>query len=257
MGNIIVDRPADLVCRIRINRPDKLNAINHDVREEMTDALRDQLGRSDVRALVFGGVDGNLSAGGDLPSMQGLDPEAARDRLDHVHRVCALVAAADIPVVTAVEGVAAGASVGLALLGDYIIGEEGARLIVPFLKLGLVPDWGIARSLPLRVGLPAARRIMFESATVEAAEAYRIGFFDEMTDRGAAADRAVAKAEELARLPRHAIALLKKRLRDPAPTLADDFVRENADQVACLVHPEFEEGFSAFAEKRRADFTQF
>src|SRR5690606_40294968 len=88
-------------------------------------------------ALVFGGVDGVFSAGGDVPSMVGLNEEQARERMRHIHVLCRLVGGARIPVVSAMEGFTAGAAVGLALLGDRNAVGRAARILFPFLTLGL------------------------------------------------------------------------------------------------------------------------
>ncbi len=262
LKNIIVDTPEDYVLRVRINRPGKRNAIDYNVREEIYNALENNIPiNSDgnerdtprkFRALIFGGVDGNLSAGGDLPSMEGLSRQEAVDRLAHIHRLCRYVANIDVPVLTCVNGAAAGAAIGLALLGDYIIGERNSRIIVPFLKLGLIPDWGMIQTLPARVGLPAARRMMFESQTIDAEEAHKIGFFDTLVDEGAGEVETIKKATRLAQLPMHAFGLVKRQLSTPNfNEILDD---ELSNQVGCLTGPEFDEGFKSFMEKRRADF---
>ncbi len=254
LENVTVDRPAPHVLRIRINRPAKLNAVDYAVREEMYHALVEGLADPAVRALVFGGVGGNLSAGGDVPSMIGLSQEEAQARLRHIHRLCRLVAEASVAVVTAAEGWAAGASVGLSMLGDYIVVGPSTRILVPFFKLGLVPDWGMMRTLPQRVGIGRARRIIFESQTIKGEEAVAIGLADIMADDGQVMDTAVAKAAELARLPRDALTLLKERWRNPPASFEEDLSREERDQVQLLRGPDFREGFAAFTEKRAADF---
>lgn len=253
-STIIVDRPATYVLRIRVNRPEKLNAIDFDVREDIYNALIAHSKDPDVRVLVFGGMDGNLSAGGDLPSMENLSLAEATARLDHIHRLCRLVMHLDIPIVTCVTGVAAGAAVGLALLGDYIIGEADSRVLVPFLKLGLVPDWGMTLTLPARIGLPKARHIMLESKVTDAQTAFDIGLYDELVEKDQGEARAVEKAIRLARLPRGAVGKLKQSLR--VAGLDTHLDTELRDQVECLTGPEFAEGFSSFMDKRRADFTK-
>lgn len=254
MSNILIDRPEPNVRRIRINRPSKLNAVDYDVREELTHALTEALGDASTRALVLGGVGGNLSAGGDVPSMIGLSTKQAGERLDHIHNICRMVASARLPIVTAVEGWAAGASVGLALLGDYVIVGPDTKILVPFFTLGLVPDWGLLRSLPARVGIPAARRIILESRTIGGEEAVRIGLADYLVDDALVADIAVEKAAMLARLPQQAFARVKARWAKPAASLQEDLIREREDQIACLTGSEFVEGFASFSEKRVPDF---
>lgn len=254
LDNIAVDRPAPHVLRVLISRPAKLNAVDYNVREEIYHALKDGLADPSVRALVLGGVNGNLSAGGDVPSMIGLSEEEAQARLRHIHRLCRLVAEAPVAIVTAAEGWAAGASVGLAMLGDYIVVGHSTKILVPFFKLGLIPDWGMMRTLPQRVGIARARRIIFESQTIKGGEAVTIGLADFITDDDRVMELAVEKAAELARLPNGALGLVKQRWREPPRNFEEDLAREEADQVELLRGPDFKEGFAAFSEKRTADF---
>lgn len=254
MPVVLVDRPAAHVARLLINRPDKRNAIDHDVRQQLTDALGALLGDASVRAIVFGGSQGVFSAGGDVPSMVGLSEGQARARMQHIHVLCRLVAGAGVPVVSAVEGIGAGAAIGLALLGDRIVVGEGTKILFPFLKLGLAPDWGQLLTLPRRVGLPAARRILCDGAPVSGAEAYRIGLADTLVADAQVMATAVAQAGEMALLPREAFRRMKVRLDAPSRSLAEELSREENDQAVCLLGSEFIEGHDAYVNKRRADF---
>lgn len=253
---VLVDRPAPHVARLRIDRPDKRNAIDFEVREQMTRHLTALLADGDVRALVLGGVGGVFSAGGDVPSMAGLSADQARDRMRHVHVLCRLVAGARLPVVSAAEGVAAGAVVGLALLGDEIVAGPGTKFLFPFLKLGLAPDWGQLLTLPRRVGIGPARRILTCGDAVLGEEALRIGLVDSLVADDAVMDAAVLRAGALAALPRDAFARMKARLNDSSGSLAEELAREETDQVACLLGDDFAEGYAAFRDKRPADFIQ-
>lgn len=251
---VLVDRPAPHVARLLINRPDKRNAIDFDVRQQLTDALHDLLADDSVRALVFGGVGGVFSAGGDVPSMVGLSEAQARARMQHIAALCRLVAHAGIPVVTAIEGFGAGAAVGLALLGDHIVVADGTKILFPFLKLGLVPDWCQMLTLPRRVGPAVARRIFTSGETVGGPEALAIGLADELAPGADAMPVAVARAAKWALLPKGAFARMKARLNHPSLSIDEELVREENDQAAALLGPEFAEGHEAFRDKRSADF---
>lgn len=251
---VLLDRPAPHVARLLINRPDKRNAIDHAVRQALIEAITALRVQADVRALVFGGVAGVFSAGGDLPSMTGLSEQGARDRLQHIHGLCRLVAGLGIPVVSAVEGIGAGAAIGLALLGDHIVVGESSKILFPFLKLGLVPDWGQLLTLPRRVGVATARRILSAGTVVTGAEAARIGLADELVPDAEVMAAALRQAGNWSRLPVGAFARMKDRLGNVSGSLAEELAREATDQVACLLGVEFVEGFAAFRDKRDADF---
>jgi 2-(1,2-epoxy-1,2-dihydrophenyl)acetyl-CoA isomerase len=251
---VLLDRPAPHVARLLLNRPDKRNAIDFEVRELLSTHLSALLADTQTRALVLGGSGGVFSAGGDVPSMVGLGEDQARARMQHIGALCRQVADLRIPVVSAVEGIAAGAVVGLALLGDHIVGGPGARILFPFLKLGLVPDWGQLLTLPRKVGLGHARRILTSGEVLSGEEAMRIGLLDTLVSDSEVMDTAVQKAEGLARLPQDAFARMKRRLNDASATLGEELSREETDQVACLLGADFREGFAAFREKRAPDF---
>ncbi|WP_066266441.1 enoyl-CoA hydratase/isomerase family protein [Hydrogenophaga palleronii] len=251
---VLVDRPALHVARLLINRPDKRNAIDFDVRQQLTEALAALLGDASVRAIVFGGAQGVFSAGGDVPSMVGLSEAQARERMRHIHTLCQLIAEAGAPVVSAIEGIGAGAAVGLALMGDRIVVGESTKILFPFLKLGLVPDWGQLLTLPRRVGLPVARRILSDGAPVSGAEAHRIGLADVLVADAQVMPAALAQAAQLALLPREAFVRMKARLNHPSTTLAEELAREEEDQAVCLLGEDFVEGHDAYVNKRSADF---
>lgn len=251
---VLIDRPAPHVLRLLINRPDKRNAIDHDVRQALVDALTVLAGDGQTRALVLGGVGGAFSAGGDLPSMVDLSEAEARTRMQHVHALCSLVAGTGVPVVSAVEGFAAGAAVGLALLGDHIVVGDGAKLLFPFLKLGLTPDWGQLLTLPRRIGLVATRRVLTAGVAVTGPEALRIGLADTLVADAEVMAAAVKRASELALLPLDALARMKDRLNRVSGSLAEELSREENDQVVCLLSDDFREGYDAFMNKRTADF---
>ncbi len=251
---VLVDHPAPYVARLLINRPTKRNAIDFNVRELMTNHMRRLMAEPSTRALVIGGVGGQFSAGGDVSSMQGLDEGQARARMQHIHELCRLVAGSRLPIVSAMEGVAAGAVVGLALLGDHIVGGPGTRAMFPFLQLGLAPDWGQLLTLPRKVGIGNARRILTSGDAVGGEEAFRIGLLDELVPDSVVMEAAVRKASQLASLPQEAFSRMKQRLNNVSGSLAEELAREESDQAVCLLSDDFAEGHAAFREKRKPDF---
>jgi 2-(1,2-epoxy-1,2-dihydrophenyl)acetyl-CoA isomerase len=253
-SKLLIERPVAGVLRLLINRPDKRNAIDFDVRQQLTEAFEWLGTDGGVRAVVMGGVGGHLSAGGDLPSMVGLTEEDARTRMRHIAALCRLVYGCRLPVVTAMEGFSAGACVGLALLGDHIVAGENTRILFPFMKLGLVPDWGLLHTLPGRVGLPAARRLLVSGETLSGVDAQRLALADEVVADGEVMETALRRASAFAALPRAAFARMKQRLAFPCKTLDEDLLREGDDQAALLLGADFREGYAAFMEKRAADF---
>lgn len=250
--SVLVDRPAPGVARIRIDRPEARNAIDASVRAGLRVALADAREDVEVRALVLGGTGGTFSAGGDLPSLVGLDEEAAYARLCDGHAVVAALWSFPKPVVAAVERFAIGAGAGLALLADHVVMGEGARFGFPFARLALVPDWALSATLPRRTGAVSAARLFAEAASVEAGGSLALGIADEVAADDAVMDRALEHAATLALTAPGAFALTKLRLRGDVTAL--DLEREAREQAACLASSEFAEGYAALREKREPHF---
>lgn len=229
MSVVIVDTPTPGICRLLINRPKKRNAIDFDVREEMTQALLAIKSDSSVRALVVGGVEGVFSAGGDLDSMGGLNETEARARMQHIHTLCKIIANFPIPVISAVEGFCAGAAVGMSLLSDYIIVGKSSKIIFPFMGLGLVPDWGAMLTLPKRVGVARARQLMTAGKVSSGEYCFDIGLADEYVGEESVMARAIERATTMAELPQQAFARFKSRLNFPSSTLETELQREEDD----------------------------
>ena len=256
-ARVLIDEPGPRVMRLRIDRPDKRNAIDFDVREQLWAALAAIVaapGR--CRAIVIGGTGEHFSAGGDLPSMVGLAEADARARMRHIARLCRLIHEIELPVVTAMQGFSAGACVGLALLGDHIVVGPSTRILFPFMRLGLVPDWGMLYTLPQRVGLPAARRLLTSRDPVSGARAVEFGLADELAEDGEVMTAAVHRAALLGALPAAAFARMKRRLKRPSRSLDEEFEREENDQSALLLGEDFREGHAAFSAKREPDFVR-
>ena len=251
---VLLDHPAPGVWRLRINRPEKRNAINHEVRQGLIDHLLAARVDKTCRAVVLGGVGGMFSAGGDIASMADLCEADARSRMRHIHQLCHLLEGLPLPVVAAAEGFCAGAGVGMALLTDVIVAGPTSKFLFPFMRLGLAPDWGTLRTLPARVGLATARNMLLHGQVINAEHAQASGLVDELvTDDVMAA--AVCRAQQLATLPQAAFARMKHRLNHPVTHFADELQREEDDQAMLLLGADFREGFAAFNERREPNFT--
>lgn len=255
MSVVVTDRPTACVLRVLINRPAKRNAIDFDVREEMTQALVAAEADTSIRAIVLGGVDGVFSAGGDLDSMEGLDKAGAQARMQHIHRLCRVLANSPVPVVSAVEGFCAGAAVGMSLLGDCVVVGKKTKILFPFMGLGLVPDWGAMLMLPRRVGFAKARQLMLAGEITTGEEAFAIGLADIYVGEDDIMDAAVVRAEAMAELPQAAFARFKNRLNFPSASLEEELQREEDDQAELLLGSEFIEGYRAARNKKKPDFS--
>ena len=252
MTSLVVDRPASGVCRLRIDRPKARNAIDAGVRAELGAALAEAEADRSVRSVLIGGAGGQFCAGGDLPTMVGISADAARARMAEGAAIVTCLWRFSKPVTVAIERYAMGAAAGIAMLADHVVMGDGAVIGLPFLKLGLVPDWGLMMTLPWRAGCAAASRFSRQATNVSAAEALRHGLADDIVPD----EQVMAHAEEVARrsalLPPMAFARMKAGFRrvDITTVLAE----ESTLQTACLTGAEFVEGYDAFSTKRAPNF---
>jgi 2-(1,2-epoxy-1,2-dihydrophenyl)acetyl-CoA isomerase len=148
----------------------------------------------------------------------------------------------------------AGAAVGMALLGDHIVVGHKTQILFPFLRLGLVPDWGQLYTLRQRVSKATAWRLITSPAPLDGKEALAIGLADQLVMDEDVMKAAIMEASRLSRLPIEAIRRTRERLSDPSKSLEDELTREARDQTICLTGPEFSEGYDAFMEKRAPNF---
>lgn len=254
MALVLVDRPDPRIARICINRPERRNAFDPEVRDALLEACEAAVYDDSVRVIVLGSANKVFCAGGDVTGMKDMSAEAGRARMAKSHRLVRMMLEADKPIVSAVEGYAVGAGAGLALWADTVVLGEGAVMGIPFFKLGLVPDYAIFHTLPRRVGLARARQILLYGRNYKGKAALEIGLCDEVVPDAEVADRALALARELADQPRHAVSLTKMQLSLWPTSLAAALEMENMAQSLGFQTADFKEGRAAFLDKRKPKF---
>ena len=243
------------ICLLTFNEPQRRNALSLSLRELLHDQLAAAMEDPEVRAIVITGADQTFCAGGDLRSMEGVTPPAARDRLRRAHRLVRLIVRGNKPVIAAVEGDAAGAGLALAAVCDLVVAAENARFTAAFDRVGLMPDLGALWSVPARVGTSATRRLLLLGETFDGTAAAACGLADRVAGPGDALNEALAIAERLAKGAPLAIASVKALLAR-APQTLDALLDSEAEAQAVLFGSEdFVEGRNAFLEKRKPRFS--
>ena len=248
------------VARITLDRPDKLNAFADDMREQLIVALDQVAGAQGVNVLVITGAGRAFCSGGDVRHMVDLkDRNAAFAELEPLlelgRAIVTRIAALPFPTIAAVNGVAAGAGMNLALACDMRIASNAASFGETFVRIGLHPDWGGTHALPRLVGLPKALELCWSGDVIDAAEALRIGLVNRVIAHEQFETEVNAFAAKLATAPQVSVRGAKHSLRASSTRSLDQCLdAESAAQRACWASADAGEGLSAFVEKRAAKF---
>ncbi|HEX7758270.1 MAG TPA: enoyl-CoA hydratase-related protein [Caulobacteraceae bacterium] len=255
------------VAILTLNRPDRLNAIDAELRADVHAAVEAAHADDDVRALVVTGAGRGFCSGADLSAaraanglpIQPADP-GQNERLDDdgwVGRWAKRFAHFDKPLIAAVNGVAAGAGMSLALAADVRIGSDHARFKTVFVERNLSPDSGLSWFLPRIVGYAKAADLIFTSRAVGAEEALHLGLLNRVVNSETLLEEAVAYGEEMAQWPPLAVRSAKRVLRHNAEAGLEDALRYESVGLsfARKAVNDQKESFLAFSEKRKGVFT--
>jgi 2-(1,2-epoxy-1,2-dihydrophenyl)acetyl-CoA isomerase len=242
------------VMKITLNRPDVLNSFNLEMARELHAALDTARAEKAVRAVLLTGAGRGFCAGQDLSAVP-LEGEGKLDLGAIVRQtynpVITAIRKLDMPVVCAVNGVAAGAGANLAIACDIVIAAESASFIQSFAKIGLVPDTGGTFFLPRTIGLPLAMALMMTGDKISAARALEIGMIYRVVPNDQLATEAMKLAQTLAEMPTRGLALTKRALNASMGNNLDSQLElEEELQREAGRTRDFEEGVAAFKEKR-------
>lgn len=248
------------IATITMNRPDALNALDEDLSAALIDAIARAGSDLAVRCVVITGTGRAFSSGADLQEAKrrieeggNLSPgEILRTRYNPI--VLGIVEM-EKPVIAAVNGVAAGAGLSVALACDLRIASDQARFMQAFVKIGLVPDAGSNHFLPRLIGYAKALELSMTGDIIDAETALQLGLVNRVVPHDELMKQAREWAEPFATGPTRAYGLIKKAMRfgatnDLTPTL--DYEPELQDQAALT--RDANEGIRAFLEKRAATY---
>jgi len=247
----------DGIATLTLNRPDKMNAINDDLRTELIDTL-DALGRDNsVRAVVLTGAGKGFCAGGDIGGMKRRmeAPEGERGingwkRQLRVHTQISLLHHLPKPTIAAVNGAAAGLGADMALSCDFVVASTTASFSWSYIKRGLIPDGGGMYFLPRRVGLSRAKELIFTGRKVDAEEALKLGIADRLATPENLIAEAQAWAAELSQGSGAALALSKSIIEHTFEQSAEQlFSQGSLAQGICYTSTEHRESVLTFLEK--------
>jgi len=248
------------VLTITMNRPEKLNAFNDVMLQEMTEVAEAAARDDTIRCVVITGAGRAFGSGQDLtsfaPRSNTGNPPRVSEHLVKYHRLVLALRDMPKPVIAAVQGVAAGISCNIALACDLRIAADNARFLEAFARIGLVPDGGGGFFLPRLVGMGKALEMSMLADEVSGPEAERIGLVNKCVPLAEFEATTRALAQRLARGPTRAYALIKQLLYTSVDSDLETTLKlEGELQDQAFATADHREGVTAFLEKRAAQFS--
>ena len=249
----ILFEEGDGIARIILNRPDRLNSFTAQMHEELRDALANA---ADSKVIVLTGAGRGFCAGQDLTEIVGAAPSDLTRLLQHYHPLILKIRALPIPVVCAVNGVAAGAGANVALACDIVVAARSAKFIQSFSAIGLIPDSGGSWILPRLVGQARALGLALTGEPLSAEKAEDWGLIWKCVDDEALPGEVDGIARKLASLPPLGLAAIKSIVRSTwRRTLGEELKHERDEMRRLGFTQDYREGVAAFLEKRTPNFT--
>jgi enoyl-CoA hydratase len=255
-----LERPRDGVALLTLDRPERLNALTFGMFEELHAVCAELSADATVRAVVLTGAGRGFCSGLDLHDaarLPAMGPAELMLGLERWGGAMAAIHELPQPVIAAVNGVAAGGGLGVALAADFRLAAPTARFTAAFVRIGLSGgDIGVSWALPRVVGLGHAAELLTTARFVEADEAERIGLVNRIVGADELLDAALATAEQIAAHSALGVMLTKRVLHAnvDAPSLRAAMETENRGQALAAHSLDFPEALSAFREGRTPTF---
>lgn len=247
------------IATIQISNPEYRNSVDAESITALARAVEAANEDQDVQALILTGDEKAFSSGADLgritQSGQSKDDDGVFPFMREVENIILTITRKGLPVVSAVEGSAAGVGAAIALACDIVVAAEDSFFLLPFSSVALIPDGGVAATLVAGLGRTRTMELALRARRLPAREAYEAGAITEVVQAGTAYERAKQIAGELAALDATASAATKAAVNSLAlPGLEEALAEESRIQSTLLTEPNFYEGVQAFMEQRRPNF---
>jgi enoyl-CoA hydratase/carnithine racemase len=250
MSEFVSVTDTDAIRLVRMNRPEKKNALTSEMYEAMTAALETANGNDAIRCIVIAGVPGAFSAGNDLQEF--LTLAASTDGLARpVRNFLPALVNCRKPMVAAVSGLAVGIGTTMLLHCDFVVASSEARFMTPFTSLGLVPEAASSLLAPRVMGHARAFAFLVMGRPLDAGQAKEAGFVNVVAPPEAVDAEAMKAAREIAALPPGAVSASRALLRGPREPLLERIDEENELFKTRLKSPEARAAFEAFFARKR------
>jgi enoyl-CoA hydratase len=253
---MVIFETRDAIAFVRLNHPEKLNALSREMLLELGVAFRRIEGLKEIRAVILSGVgERAFSAGTDIKELATIDEKDALEASRRGQEICNLIERCNVPVIAAVNGVAAGGGCELALACHLRVAASDASFSLPETKLGMIPAYGGTQRLARAIGEGRAFEMMLTGMSINAREALRIGLVNRVAEAAHLMDEAESLAREIAELAPLAIrACLEAVTRGQALPLAEGLKLEAELFSKLFATEDVREGTRAFLEKRAPVF---
>jgi enoyl-CoA hydratase/carnithine racemase len=250
---VLLERPAEGIVLVRINRPEARNALNIEVRKLLSRYLTELSEDSTTRAVIITGNEKSFAAGADIKEMANLGTIEALQR--GIHRLWQSIGSCRKPVIAAVSGYALGGGCELAMTCDIIVAGESASFGQPEVKIGILPGGGGTQRLARAVGKYKAMKYVLTGDMFSAREAFDMGLVSEVVPDPEVEGRALDLARQLAALPPLALQLAKEAvLAGMEAPLSSALALEAKSLQILFSSQDQKEGMRAFIEKRKPKF---
>jgi len=247
------------IFTITFNRPERRNALTHEMYDAIADAMIAAEANTSVRAIVFRGSDGCFSAGNDMIDFLDRPPHlfCTPGTPPPVERVIQALHDAKKPLIAVVDGYAIGLGTTMLFHCDLVYASERSVFGTPFTALSVTPECGSSFLIPRMMGYPQAAELLMLSDRVSADDALRMGFVTRVFPADTLKAEADKKIQKLVSLPPQAVLTAKALMRRAPESLQKRMQIEGEYFTARLDMPEFKEAANAFLEKRSPDFSNF
>jgi enoyl-CoA hydratase/carnithine racemase len=254
MADTVVVSEADRILEVRLNRPEKKNALTRDMYEAVSAAFEQADANPAIRVVMLTGTGDTFTSGNDVKDFQARGAERGPRGGS---RFLPVLAGLQKPLVAAVNGAAIGVGTTMLFHCDLIVAARSARFVMPFTSLGLVPEAASSLLVPRLLGHQRASAMLLLGEPLDAATALAWGLVNQVVDDSALMDTARGLARRLAALPPQAVRMTKRLIKHGEPDVAGRITEEIGLFSERLGSPEAQEAFAAFMEKRRPDFSRF
>jgi len=255
MGHIRTELHEDIL-RITIDRPEKKNALTVAMYTALAEAVEQGEANPEVRVMLLHGNGDSFTAGNDLEDFM-KNPWKGQEVPPAVRFMLA-VAHAKKPVMAAIHGSTVGIGVTILLHCDLVYAADDAKLVMPFVNLGIIPEAGSTLMVPALMGHQRAAELLMLGAPISAQRAYELGLVNAVVPPDKLLETAMGVAQALAEKPAAAVRVTKELMKKPMLAEVERVIQAELQVLAeRLSSPECREALMAFLQKRKADFKQF